>query len=171
MNQLAERHKEKLRHKKRVIQSYRAKADARRTPADKVADFLTVRLGSVVFLFLNVVWFLVWITINTGLVSGIKPFDPFPFGLLTMTVSLEAIFLAIIVLISQNRAAKVAEIREEIDLQITTISESEVTQAIYMLTILLNKNGIDIENDPKLADMLKPLKSEELEKTIEEQIS
>ena len=55
---------------------------------------------------------------------GIKPFDPYPFGFLTMVVSLEAIILAILVLISQNRASRVDDIREEIDLQVNIIAPS-----------------------------------------------
>jgi|SRR5688500_6815982 uncharacterized membrane protein len=54
-------------------------------------------------LLLHVVWFGAWVTVNAGAVRGIRPFDPFPFPFLTMTVSLEAIFLALFVLASQNR--------------------------------------------------------------------
>src|SRR4051812_26070860 len=90
----------KTKHHRLVVQSFRAKADAKRTLSDKFADKLTSKFGTVLFLCLNALWFFIWIVINTNLIPGVKAFDPFPFGLLTMVVSLEAIFLAIIVLIS-----------------------------------------------------------------------
>lgn len=161
-----EQHKANIQRKKHAISSYRKKADAKRNIGEKFADFLTAKFGSVVFLALNAVWFTAWVLINTGFVPGITPFDPFPFGLLTMVVSLEAIFLAIIVLISQNRASKVAEIREEVDLQINSISEVEVTKLINLMLLLLKKNGINVQDDAELAEMLLPINSEELEQVL-----
>ena len=159
----------KAKHHRLVVQSYRAKADAKRSLSDKFADKLTFKFGTITFLTLNGLWFLIWIVINTNLIPGVKPFDPYPFGLLTMIVSLEAIFLAIIVLISQNRAARVAELREEIDLQINSIAESEVTKVIVLLGLLLKKNGIKID-DPELADMVRPIRSQDIERILEKQL-
>ena len=159
----------KTKHRRLVIQSFRAKADAKRTLADKFADTLTSKFGTVFFLGLNALWFLVWIVVNTGLVPGVEPFDPFPFGLLTMIVSLEAIFLAIIVLISQNRAAKIAELREEVDLQINSIAETEVSKTVMMLGLLLEKNGIQID-DPEIADMVRPIRSSDIQRMLEKQL-
>lgn len=169
MPTIEEIHPTKLKHHRLVIQSLRAKADAKRTLSDKFADSLTSKFGSVIFLSLNGLWFLVWIVINTGLVPGVEPFDPFPFGLLTMIVSLEAIFLAIIVLISQNRAARVAELREEIDLQINSIAETEISKTIMLLGLLLEKNGIELD-DPDIADMVRPIRSQDIERALEEQL-
>lgn len=161
---------EKLKHHRLIVQSYRAKADAKRSLTDKFADKMTVRFGSVLFLSLNATWFLTWIVLNTNILPGVKPFDPFPFGLLTMIVSLEAIFLAIIVLISQNRAAKIAEVREEIDLQVNSIAETEVSKVIEMLQILLKKEGVKID-DPDLEDMVRPIRSDEIENMLEKQLN
>lgn len=171
MSKLVEQHVERIRHRHRAIRSYRAKADAKRTAAEKFADWITSRLGSVAFLMLNAAFFVVWIVINIGMVPGVAPFDPFPFGLLTMAVSLEAIFLAIIVLVSQNRAAKVAELREEISLQIDTITEGETNKAIQLIIMLLEKNGVKLQEDPELVEMLRPLKNDEIEKILEDQLS
>jgi len=159
----------KQKHQRLVVKSYRARADAKRTVADKIADSLTAKFGSVAFLSLNALWFLVWITLNTGMVPGVKPFDPYPFGFLTMIVSLEAIFLAIIVLISQNRAAKVAELREEITLQINSIAETEVSKTIMLLGMLCEKNGIKID-DPEIAEMVRPIRSADIERILEKQL-
>ncbi len=161
----------RLKSRRRVIQSFEAKSKTNRTYPEKVADLITSRLGSMPFLLINATWFSIWITINVGLIPIIPPFDPFPFGLLTMIVSLEAIFLAIVVLISQNRTAKIDNLREEIDLQINTISEEEITKMMELQILLLKKNGIDVSNDNELQEMLEPLDSEEIEKSLEKQIN
>jgi uncharacterized membrane protein len=159
----------KQTHHRLVVKSYRARADAKRTLTDRVADSLTSKFGSVIFLGLNALWFLIWIVLNIGIIPGLEPFDPFPFGLLTMVVSLEAIFLAIVVLISQNRAAKVAELREEIDLQINSIAETEISKTIMLLGLLLEKNGVKLD-DPEIADMARPIKSADIERILEKQL-
>ena len=74
-----------------------------RTAADRLSDALTHVAGSAAFVAGHVVGFTVWIAVNVGAVPGVTPFDPFPFSFLTLVVSLEAIFLAIFVLMSQNR--------------------------------------------------------------------
>jgi len=75
---------------------------------NRVADRITAFAGSMVFLYVHIAWFVVWIGLNvtagTDASGKGKGFDPFPFGLLTMIVSLEAIFLSTFVMISQNRA-------------------------------------------------------------------
>lgn len=163
-------HQDNLENRRKAIKSFKAKANARRTPAEKFADWLTSKFGSVLFLTFNGIWFLAWILINTGMIPGVEPFDEYPFGFLTMVVSLEAIFLAIIVLISQNRESRIAEMREEIELQISTISETEITKLIHLNKILLEKQGVKIDEDPELQAMLKPINNEKLEKQLEEEL-
>ncbi len=153
-----------------IRQAYKAKADAERSDIEKIADWMTINFGSVPFLLLNAAFFSIWIMINTGLVPGVAIFDPFPFGFLTMIVSLEAIFLAIIVLISQNRAQRIDEIREEIDLQVNTIAETEVTKILKMLKEISIKQNIDLSHDEELQYMLQPVDSDEISKAIASQI-
>ncbi len=150
-----------------VVRSLKAEADKRRSSAEKFADWLTDYFGTVIFLVINAIWFAAWIIINLGWVPGIQPFDPFPFGLLTMVVSLEAIILAIIVLISQNRASRIDDLREEIDLQINTLAEEEVTKIIKLQIMLLKQNGVDVHNDPDIQRMLMPLSSSDIEQRLE----
>jgi uncharacterized membrane protein len=169
-NVVAKHADEQFVRRHHVIHSYKARADAKRSGAEKFADSITNALGSVFFLGLNGMWFLLWITINTGLIPWVPAFDPFPFGLLTMIVSLEAIFLAIIVLISQNRAARVDEMREEVDLQVNMIAEEEVTKALQLLTLVLRNQGTDVANDSNLQAMLKPIQSLQLEQRLEKQL-
>ncbi len=164
-------HDDKIKSRRQAIKTYKAKADARRSVAEKFADWMTGVFGSVWFLALNFIWFSVWIVWNTNIIPGVEPFDPFPFGLLTMVVSLEAIFLAIIVLISQNREAKIAEIREEVDLYINTMAEGEITKVMKMLAILLDKNGINLDDDPELAKMLRPISNDQLEAALEKELA
>jgi uncharacterized membrane protein len=154
-----------------TIRSFKAKANDKRSLADKFADFLTSAFGTVSFLGLNAAFFLFWILWNTGNIAWLAPIDPFPFGLLTMMVSLEAIFLAIIVLISQNREARVAELREEVELYINTYAENEITKVMYLLTLLLEKNGIDISKDEDLKSMLENIDSDVIEHELEKQLA
>ncbi len=72
--------------RRKAIKSFKAKADAKRTGPEKFADMLTAKFGSIAFLSLNATWFTLWILMNVGWIPGIEPFDPFPFGLLTMVV-------------------------------------------------------------------------------------
>lgn len=157
-------------HRRNRIQSFKAKMNASRSTSDRIADFLTASFGTVFFLVLNAVFFILWIVWNTGLIPFIPVLDPLPFGLLTMVVSLEAIFLAIIVLISQNREARIAELREEIELYINTYAENEITKLMYLQTLLLEKQGIDISADEDLQLMLKHLEGEKIEKALTKQL-
>jgi len=156
--------------RRNVITSLKAKADAKRTHADKFADFLTASFGTVFFFTLNAAFFSIWIIWNMGALPHVPVIDPFPFGLLTMVVSLEAIFLAIIVLISQNRGARIAELREEVELYINTYAESEITKLMYLQTLLLKKNGIDISKDEDVQTMLESLESDKIELELEKQL-
>jgi uncharacterized membrane protein len=159
-----------VRSSRRIIKSLKAKADSKRTWPQKIADWMTLNLGSIGFLAANVVWFTSWIVVNSGLIPGIEPFDPFPFGLLTMIVSLEAIMLAIFVLISQNRSQQIDDLREEIDLQVDIITEEEITKLLQMVSALMEKNGIDISKDKVLDSMIRPMNVHKLEKALEKQV-
>ena len=75
----------------------------------KIADKITRFAGSMAFVYLHIVWFILWIFF------GPKIGDRFPFGLLTMIVSLEAIFLATFIMVNQNRQAEIADIRDKED--------------------------------------------------------
>ncbi len=156
--------------RRKQIKSFKAKADAKRTVTERFADWLTSRFGSIAFLTINAIWFTAWILINTDKVPFISSFDPYPFGFLTMVVSLEAIFLAIIVLISQNREARIGELREEIELQISTISETELTKLIHLVVVLLEKQGVKIDEDPELKKMLRPINNAAIEREIESEL-
>jgi uncharacterized membrane protein len=109
----------------RVVRNVNEEMEEKLSLVERVADWIAWFSGSMTFLSLNLVWFLLWILINTTDI-GIRQFDPFPFGLLTMIVSLEAIFLSIFVLISQNRQAAKDRIRADIEYDVNVKAEQEV---------------------------------------------
>lgn len=156
--------------RRRAVHAYRAKADAKRSLSERFADWMTARFGTISFLLINNLFFGSWVLLNTGSIPGVSAFDPYPFPMLTTMVSLEAIFLAIVVLISQNRASKIAEIREEEDLQINMIAEEEITKVIELLGLLLKKHNIDIHRDQDIARMLKPTNSSQIEEALEKEL-
>jgi uncharacterized membrane protein len=111
--------------KTRVSRNVNEEMEEKLTPLQRVADWIAWFSGSMQFLMLNGIWFVIWIVINTLPVS-VYQFDPFPFGLLTMIVSLEAIFLSCFVLISQNRQAAKDKIRADIEYEVNIKAELEV---------------------------------------------
>jgi CRP/FNR family cyclic AMP-dependent transcriptional regulator len=112
----------------RVVGSPNEAVEDRLTPVQRIADGAAAFSGSISFLFVHIVWFAVWVSVNMGLIPGAPVFDPFPFGLLTMIVSLEAIFLSCMVLISQNRSAAKERIRSEVEYEANIRAGLEVTQ-------------------------------------------
>lgn len=141
-----------------------------RTRLHAVADWLNDVASSAAFLFFHVAWFAGWIAWNSGRL-GPPAFDPFPYGLLTMIVSLEAIFLSIFVLMSQKREAAVAELREEISLQVALRLEEEMTKALQLVAGLYTRLGQTIGADPELHEMLQPLDLAAIERELLLQIS
>jgi CRP/FNR family cyclic AMP-dependent transcriptional regulator len=119
---------ELLRHT--TTRNVNAEAEDRRTTVERAADWIAEFSGSIPFLMMHVVFFAVWILLNTSWLPGWTPpnFDPFPFGLLTLVVSLEAIFLSVFVLLSQNRQVAKDHIRGDIEYDVNLKAELEIAQ-------------------------------------------
>ena len=115
-----------------VVELERA-ALANRSWAERVSDAIMRWLGSSAFLLAHVLWFGLWLLAGLGWLPGVPEFDPFPFSFLTMVVSLEAIFLAILVLISQNRMSRLADHRAHLDLQVNLLAEQEITATLQIV--------------------------------------
>jgi uncharacterized membrane protein len=145
----------------RTITRLRLQTARERHVQDRLADDITSLSGSMLFVYLHILWFGAWLLVNTGYM-GVKPFDPFPYGLLTMMVSLEAIFLATFVLISQNRFSDAADRRAELDLQIGLLAEHEITRVLQMLDAIQDKLGIENDVDSELADLEMETKPEDV---------
>lgn len=170
MNQLNQTQSPRPRARRQIIKSFEAKLAGQKTRAEKIADYFTGTFGTMGFFLFNVTWFLIWIIWNLGLIPGLPVFDPYPFILLITMVSLEAIFLATLVLISQNRQAKIDRLRAEVALQVEMISEQEITKILSLILILLERKGINVKEDPEIQRMLKAVDPWYIEKKIEEQL-
>ena len=108
----------------------------------RLADLLTMVAGDIRFAYFCFIWFLIWIVLNIDVIPGLKSFDPFPFGLLTMIVSLLAIFLSLFVLISQNRQTEREKVRNDIEYEVNVKAEVEIrdlhTKVDKMEELLVN---------------------------------
>jgi uncharacterized membrane protein len=153
----------------RAFRAIKAQRNAQRDWIEVVADWLNYLASSTPFLVAHAIWFFGWILWNTGAI-GLRPFDPFPFGLLTMIVSLEAIFLSIFVLMAQRRESAIAEMREEISLQVSLRLEEEVTKTLQLVAGLYTRLGHRMAEDEELRQMLQPLDVEAIERELALQI-
>jgi len=158
------------RRTRRIIRSFEAKALRRRPPTEKLADWLTSYFGSVTFLLLNLVAFAFWILANSGKIPGITIFDPYPYVLLITAVSLEAIILTTIVLMSQNRQRQIGTLRDELQLQVELITEREISKALQLLSEILETKGIKL-TDSDLEEMIKTVDTSYIERKLEEQLT
>ena len=154
----------------RAFGAIKAQHSANRSIIERVADRLNAAASSTAFLVVHALWFTIWILWNTGTL-GFRPFDPFPFGLLTMVVSLEAIFLTIFVLMAQKRESAIAELREEMSLQVGLRLEEEVTKTLQLVAGLYTRLGHKVAEDAELHEMLQPLDIEKIERELVLQIS
>ncbi len=162
---------EKIIRRRRTFRSFIAKSLAKRSFTEKIADEITIVSGSFPFLVVHILWFVSWVVINMGVIPGVQPFDPFPFGLLTMVVSLEAIVLSVFVLLSQNRSYAIDSLRQEVNLQVNLIAEEEITKALELLKDIHDHLHIDKNmEDPELLRMLNRIDTSYIERTLQKQV-
>ncbi len=133
------------------------------TVSIKIADSITEYAGTIGFFLLHVLWFSIWITLNIGVFGPQHMFDPFPFGLLTMIVSLEAIFLSTIILMSQNVASKKTEMRSEHEYQVNLETEKNVAEILAMVKDIRKEGIVRTEHIVDLKETV-----EEISEQIEE---
>ncbi|MFN7945064.1 MAG: DUF1003 domain-containing protein [Blastocatellia bacterium] len=151
------------------------KTDAARSRQERAADWITAFSGSMAFVYLHAIWFVGWILLNIGLlhIPHLTEFDPYPFGLLTLVVSLEAIFLSTFVLISQNRQARISERRTELDLQINLLAEQKGAKVIEMLDHVIEQlnamnNSFYVPHDQEAATLKVSPHPEEVMQVIDD---
>jgi len=152
----------------RLVAELEEQALAGRSPGEKLGDAASRLIGSMPFVVFHLVWFAAWIVLNLGVIPGIEPFDEFPFGLLTLVVSLEAIFLSLFLLISQNRMTRQADKRAHLDLQINLLAEAETTKILRMLERIADKVGVETEAEE--ADLDQPTDIVRLATRVEKHI-
>ncbi|HJY26670.1 MAG TPA: DUF1003 domain-containing protein [Pyrinomonadaceae bacterium] len=144
-----------------VVKKLEEAANEERTTSDRIARMIARFCGSMTFVWVHVIVFAGWISLNV--IPGVNHIDPFPFTFLTFVVSLEAIFLSTFILISQNQDTRVTERRNHLDLQINLLSEQENTKMLMMLQAIAEKVGAELEPDE---DMTVLAQETELEKVV-----
>jgi uncharacterized membrane protein len=149
----------------RALAEVRRQEDARRTISDRVADAVTHFAGSMWSVAFHALFFGGWLVANLGWVPNVRPWDPFPFVMLAMIASVEAIFLSTFILVSQNRMQKLADRRAELDVQISLLSEHELTRAIHLLDEVARAMNVRRPPDPELHEIKQDVAPE---KVVEE---
>lgn len=140
-----------------------------RTAAERLADWIGNFAGSLTFVGLHIFIYGGWILINIGALPILPRFDPFPFLLLSVSVSLEAIFLATFVLIKQNRMSKRADQRAHLDLQVNLLAEREMTLVLQMLQRIGTRLGVRAPEE-KLEELSEETSIEELARVLKEKL-
>lgn len=151
------------------IRDWEEAALHRRSRAERVSDWITDAASRSSVVLAHAVWFVGWIVINVGWVPGVRAFDPFPFQLLTTAVSLEAIFLTLFVLASQNRMTQQGDKRAHLDLQIDMLAEREMTAVLQLLDDIVRH--LDIKTNvsaTQLRDLAKETDIHKLTHTLDE---
>lgn len=158
-----------IHHNIRTISDVRKEFERRRTTEERIADAITGFVGSMVFVYLHALIFGGWIVGNLGWIPGVRPWDPFPFVMLAMIASVEAIFLSTFVLITQNRMNSVAERRAELDLQINLLTEHELTRLIILVEKIGRQLNVGTEEIPEFSELKKDVSPDQVLKKIEEE--
>src|SRR3954467_1725000 len=153
----------------KAFRAIKAQHSANRSAMEILADRMIGIASSTPFLVIHGLLFILWIAWN---IPGIPlpRFDPYPYGMLTTIVSLEAIFLSIFVLMTQSRESKIGELREELTLQVNLRIEEEVTKTLHLVAGLYSRLGLKLADDPELKSMLEPLDPKRIEEDLAEQI-
>lgn len=133
----------------------------------RVADKITAFTGSMTFVYVHATFFAFWFCANLGLL-GLRPFDPYPFVMLAMIASVEAIFLSTFVLISQNRMQRLADQRADLNLQISLLAEHEVTRLIRMVDAMAIRIGIASDDRQTLEELKHDVHPETLLREMEQ---
>lgn len=140
--------------------------DTKKTTEERIADNVTRFTGSMLFVYIHLALFAIWIIWNLGWI-GVKPFDP-SFVVLAMFASVEAIFLSTFVLISQNRMNAQADKRADLDLQVSLLTEHEVTRLITLIRAMAKKMDIQEAHDPEINELAKDVQPERVMDTMEQ---
>lgn len=151
----------------RALLARRQMEDREKALGERVADRITRFTGSMRFVYIHLVLFGTWIVVNLGW-TPLSPFDP-SFVVLAMVASVEAIFLSTFVLISQNRMQALADKRADLDLQVSLLSEHEVTHLIQLVTQIAARLDIEQSKDPELKELARDVAPEKVLDEMEHQ--
>jgi uncharacterized membrane protein len=137
----------------RAIRDLEQTALKKRSIGERWADWVASTAGKAWFAVVHFFWFSAWILLNVGALPVIAPFDPYPFPLLTLATSLEAIFLSLFILTSQSRANAQADQRAHLDLQVNLLAESESTLTLRMLQALCVHHGLKVAHEAEIEQL------------------
>jgi uncharacterized membrane protein len=155
----------------RAIKTWEQSALHSRSRAERVSEWITSTAGRGPVLLAHLVWFAGWAAVNLDMVPGVRSFDPFPFPLLTTMVSLEAIFLALFVLSSQNRLATQADKRAHLDLQIDLLAEREMTVVLQLLQDISAHLGVTRSaGSPKIQELAQETDVHQLTSKLDDEL-
>jgi uncharacterized membrane protein len=146
----------------------KSKLDIPKSYSHRISNFLIGAFGSMTFLFMIIGFFVFWIDWNLNLITNFKAFDPFPFPILTMAVSMFAIILSITVLISQNRQNRIEKIRQQVEFEVNVRAENEITKVLTMLHNIQKNLGMEDEPDTELEEMKEKLDIQELHQKLDD---
>ena len=134
------------------MEERRARVAAEASLSERISDRITRFAGSMTFVALHAAAYGLWLAVNLGAISGVKPFDP-SFVVLAMEASVEAIFLSTFVLISQNRMMGAAAKQSDLDLQINLLAEHELTRLVKLVDAMATKMGVDVIDRDELNEI------------------
>lgn len=143
-----------------------------RSPAVRLSELITRALGTLTCVIIHFLVFAFWFIANSGAIPSIEPFDPFPFGILTLIVSSEGVLLAIFVLIAQNRMSRDADRRAHLDLQVNLLTEQTATKILQILDRMLAAMNLpaEVQNDPDAATLAQPTNVNDLMRRLDESL-
>ena len=150
-----------------VLARRREEEAASATREERLAQAITSFTGSMRFVYLHLVLYGAWILLNLGVVPGVPRFDP-SFVVLAMVASVEAIFLSTFVLISQNRTAAEADKRADLDVQISLLTEHELTKLAGVIAAIADRLGVAVSDDPEIDEIKRDVAPEAVLDEIEE---
>ncbi|HEY0182783.1 MAG TPA: DUF1003 domain-containing protein [Rhodopila sp.] len=150
-----------------ALEERREREAANATREERIANGITTFTGSMWFVYLHLVIYSVWIMLNLGIVPGVAGFDR-SFGMLAMEASVEAIFLSTFVLIAQNRMTAAASQRADLDLQISLLTEHELTKLVELVTEIRGRLDLDPAPSPEIEEITRDVAPEAVLNAIEE---
>jgi len=152
----------------RALVEHAAEEELARPTADRIATVIWRSAGTMYFVYFHVVLFGLWFLLDFGLLPGVRNFDP-EFTILGTTAAVEAIFLAVFVLMAQVEMASQADTRNHLDVQVSLLAERETTHILRLVALMSERMGIEEANDPEIHELLRELKPRDLLERIESQ--
>jgi uncharacterized membrane protein len=151
-----------------ALLSHEAEQHRRATLQDRIADRITAFAGSMPFVYVHLVVFGAWIVLNLVPPPWLRPWDP-TLVILAMVASVEAIFIATFVLISQNRMAEIAERRANLNLQISLLAEHETTRLMALVSAIARRLDVKTNVDSEVRELQRDIGPEDVLSRIEQE--